>query len=140
MGLVVMVTSATCVPFVVRFVTRYGKKEVMFFALTLLSMGLAGMYFVDPHVLRDTGAIFVMPVMLGITISVASTIPNALLSDIIDYDELHCERSAVPPAPRHLLLHGTSPRIDAPAAHRSIWQAVCGVRVCTWCSRPQSPS
>ena len=63
----------------------------MFFMLVVMTLSLTFLSFADPHWLRDTNAILAFPFSIGVVRSIGSIIPPALLSDIIDYDELQCE-------------------------------------------------
>ena len=87
----VLVFSIVHVPLVVRLTLKLGKKETMFLAMSAMSASFFVLYFLDPHWIRDSGFIVTgFPWLVSIGVSMMQSVPGAMLSDIIDYDELHC--------------------------------------------------
>jgi glycoside/pentoside/hexuronide:cation symporter, GPH family len=68
---------------------RIGKKLVYFIGMSLWLVAQAGLLYLQPG---DTKIIFVMAFVAGFGISVCYLIPNAMLPDVIEYDELRTGR------------------------------------------------
>jgi GPH family glycoside/pentoside/hexuronide:cation symporter len=68
---------------------RIGKKPVYFVGMSLWLLAQAGLMYLQPG---DTRIIFLMAFVAGFGISVCYLIPNAMLPDVIEYDELKTGR------------------------------------------------
>ena len=72
------------------FSKKLGKKELMFLSAAVLSATFFLFYALPAEFMRTSGALYAIPFALGLGFAIGSVVPEALLSDVIDYDELHC--------------------------------------------------
>jgi Na+/melibiose symporter-like transporter len=83
-------TTALCLMPVWGWVSvRIGKKPVYFIGMSLWLLAQGGLMYLQPG---DTRIIFLMAFVAGFGISVCYLIPNAMLPDVIEYDELKTGR------------------------------------------------
>ena len=83
-----LVAMAVSIPFVSRLIGKWGKKKVFLLALCCLAVTFQLMYFVGfaPGVNGlYQGIVFV--IVVGIFLSALFVLPNAILADIVDFDE-----------------------------------------------------
>ena len=73
-----------------RFSQKLGKKELLFRSAAILSVTFLLLYIAPAEFMRESGAMYALPVALGLAFGIQAIVPEALLSDVIDYDELHC--------------------------------------------------
>jgi glycoside/pentoside/hexuronide:cation symporter, GPH family len=89
LALTVQATALCLMPFWGWVSVKTGKKFVYFVGMTFWLLAQAGLIFLQPG---DTRIIFLMAVIAGFGISVCYLIPNAMLPDVIEYDELRTGR------------------------------------------------
>ena len=85
----ICIFSVFCaIPTLVRASKRFGKKEVL--AVTCLIEGcfFLGFLFI-PSTMMAGGAIYITAVLAGFGMAASFVLPDAILADCIDYDELH---------------------------------------------------
>jgi sugar (Glycoside-Pentoside-Hexuronide) transporter len=85
LALVVQVTALLLIPAWAWLSVRVGKKPVYFYGMTFWLAAQAGLFFVQPG---QTVLMFLLGFLAGFGISVCYLIPNAMLPDTIEYDEL----------------------------------------------------
>lgn len=95
---VCLLAMALSIPLVSRLSASWGKKKVFIISLVALSLYFPWMYFIGfiPGISGlHQGFIFVF--ILGIFLSALFVLPNAILADIVDYDESRtgCRREAM---------------------------------------------
>jgi len=89
LALTVQTTALCLMPFWGWVSVRTGKKPVYFIGMSLWLLAQAGLMFLQPGA---TVIIFLMAFVAGFGISVCYLIPNAMLPDVIEYDELRTGR------------------------------------------------
>jgi glycoside/pentoside/hexuronide:cation symporter, GPH family len=89
LALTVQTTALCLMPFLGWVSVRIGKKPVYFVGMSLWLLAQAGLMYLQPG---DTTIIFLMAFVAGFGISVCYLIPNAMLPDVIEYDELRTGR------------------------------------------------
>ena len=89
LALTVQSTALCLMPFWGWVSVRTGKKMVYFVGMSFWLLAQAGLMFLKPG---DIKIIFLMAVIAGFGISVCYLIPNAMLPDVIEYDELRTGR------------------------------------------------
>lgn len=85
LALTVQTTALCLMPLWAWISVRTGKKLVYFVGMSLWLLAQAGLLYLQPG---DTKIIFLMAFIAGFGISVCYLIPNAMLPDVIEYDEL----------------------------------------------------
>ena len=91
---IVVLTSLIATPIIVTLSRKYGKHKTMFWicAMEAVFFLVGGLYDLPAGGKPMRYVTYVFGVFVGIGLSGASIIPDALLGDIIDYDELHTGR------------------------------------------------
>jgi glycoside/pentoside/hexuronide:cation symporter, GPH family len=89
LALTVQTTALCLMPFWAWVSVRIGKKPVYFVGMILWVLAQGGLLYLQPG---DTRIIFLMAFAAGFGISVCYLIPNAMLPDVIEYDELRTGR------------------------------------------------
>jgi GPH family glycoside/pentoside/hexuronide:cation symporter len=89
LALTVQTTALCLMPFWGWVSVRIGKKPVYFIGMSFWLLAQAGLMYLLPC---DTRIIFLMAFVAGFGISVCYLIPNAMLPDVIEYDELKTGR------------------------------------------------
>jgi len=84
-ALAVQLTALVLIPFWGWLCVKIGKKPVYFYGMVFWLVAQAGLWFLRPG---DGGVIFLLAVMAGVGISVCYLVPNAMLPDVIELDEL----------------------------------------------------
>ncbi len=85
LALTVQVTALGLIPAWAWLSVRIGKKPVYFYGMLFWLVAQAGLFFVQPG---QTALVFGLGFLAGFGISVCYLIPNAMLPDTIEYDEL----------------------------------------------------
>lgn len=85
LALAVQGTALILIPAWAWLTVRVGKKPVYFYGMSFWLAAQAGLFFIQPG---QTGAVFLLGVLAGFGISVCYLVPNAMLPDTIEYDEL----------------------------------------------------
>lgn len=81
----IFVTAALCLPLWVKISEAIGKKPAYAIGMGFLSAVLLALMFVGP---RNSYLAYVLSVLAGVGISAAHVLSNAILPDVVDYDEL----------------------------------------------------
>ena len=89
-GLENMASSMAFLPLVTTLALKIGKKETLFIVFGLVGCLYFGLACTAGPWIMTSGFIYVLPVVQGLLFCTVKSIPKAMLSDIIDYDELHC--------------------------------------------------
>ena len=89
LALTVQTTALCLMPFWGWVSVKTGKKLVYFVGMSFWVLAQAGLVFLKPG---DTKIIFLMAFVAGFGISVCYLIPNAMLPDVVEYDELKTGR------------------------------------------------
>jgi len=74
---------------VLRLTKSIGKKEALAMMTTLLATAFGTLSFIPPRIFRDYNLIFLFIPFVSLGSISATLIPESILADIIDYDELH---------------------------------------------------
>lgn len=85
LALTVQVTALLLIPAWGWLSVKRGKKPVYFYGMAFWLVAQAGLYFVQPG---QVTLMFALGVLAGFGISVCYLVPNAMLPDTIEYDEL----------------------------------------------------
>lgn len=85
LALCVQGTALLLIPFWAWVALRQGKKPVYFYGMIFWIAAQSGLLFLAPG---EIGLLFALAVLAGIGISVCYLIPNAMLPDVIEWDEL----------------------------------------------------
>jgi GPH family glycoside/pentoside/hexuronide:cation symporter len=85
LALAVQATALLLLPLWARISLWRGKKEVFYYGMSFWLVAQAGLLFLAPGQLP---MLFVLAVLAGVGISVCYLIPNAMLPDVIEWDEL----------------------------------------------------
>jgi GPH family glycoside/pentoside/hexuronide:cation symporter len=85
---VAQLTSFVALPLTMRFVKKSGKMSTMVAITTLASITNAAFALIPPLEFRRLSLYALQPVVEGFTQTALYTIPEMILADVIDYDEL----------------------------------------------------
>ena len=85
LALTVQATALVLIPFWTRVSVWRGKKEVFFYGMIFWIMAQGGLLFLPAGQMT---LLYVLAILAGIGISVCYLIPNALLPDVLEWDEL----------------------------------------------------
>jgi len=85
LALTVQVTALALIPFWAWLSVRVGKRRVYFYAMPFWLVAQAGLLFLQPG---ELWLMFLLGFIAGFGISVCYLIPNAMLPDTIEYDEV----------------------------------------------------
>ncbi|HET7237477.1 MAG TPA: MFS transporter [Terrimicrobiaceae bacterium] len=89
LALTVQTTALCLIPLWGWISVKIGKKPVYFIGMSFWLVAQAGLMFLQPGA---TGLFFIMAFVAGFGISVCYLIPNAMLPDVVEYDELKTGR------------------------------------------------
>ena len=85
LALTVQTVALLLLPLWLRVSYRSGKKPVYLLGMSAWLLAQTGLFFLEPG---QAGAMFALAALAGIGISVCYLIPNAMLPDVIEWDEL----------------------------------------------------
>ena len=84
-----IVVSAFLMQPTVKLMRRFGKKELLVMACMSMAVSMAVAGVIPAHVMRENNLIFALNFFIAFGNVASTLIPEAILADIIDYDELH---------------------------------------------------